>query len=33
MADIDHASIADSPARSLFMRDRRPELYADWLVR
>jgi N-carbamoylputrescine amidase len=30
-ADIDLAEAADSHARKLFLRDRRPELYADWL--
>ncbi len=31
MADIDLAEVAASHARELFLRDRRPELYADWL--
>ncbi len=31
--DIDLAEVAKSNARTLFMRDRRPELYADWLSR
>jgi hypothetical protein len=31
MADIDLAEVASSHARKLFLRDRRPELYADWL--
>jgi len=31
-ADIDLAEVADSHARKLFLRDRRPELYADWLT-
>ena len=31
-ADIDLAEAADSHARKLFLRDRRPELYADWLT-
>jgi N-carbamoylputrescine amidase len=30
-ADIDLAEVAESHARKLFMRDRRPELYSDWL--
>jgi len=29
-AELDLAQLADSPARRLFLRDRRPELYADW---
>jgi predicted amidohydrolase len=33
MADIDLSSASDSHARRLFLRDRRPELYADWLGR
>jgi predicted amidohydrolase len=32
-ADIDLAEVASSHARTLFLRDRRPELYAEWLVR
>jgi predicted amidohydrolase len=32
-ADIDLAESAASHARKLFLRDRRPELYADWLAR
>jgi predicted amidohydrolase len=32
-ADIDLAEAAASHARKLFLRDRRPELYADWLAR
>ncbi len=32
-ADIDLAEVAESHARELFLRDRRPELYADWLAR
>lgn len=31
--DIDLAEVAESHARRLFLRDRRPELYADWLAR
>jgi N-carbamoylputrescine amidase len=30
-ADIDLAEAASSHARTLFLRDRRPELYAEWL--
>ncbi len=30
-ADIDLTEAASSHARKLFLRDRRPELYADWL--
>ena len=30
-ADIDLSEVAESHARKLFLRDRRPELYADWL--
>jgi predicted amidohydrolase len=32
-ADIDLSEVAESHARKLFLRDRRPELYADWLAR
>ncbi len=32
-ADIDLSEVARSHARRLFLRDRRPELYADWLSR
>ena len=28
----DAAEVGSSHARTLFFRDRRPELYADWLV-
>jgi N-carbamoylputrescine amidase len=31
-ADIDLAQVAESHARKLFLRDRRPELYAEWLT-
>lgn len=31
VADLDRAAIADSHARRLFLRDRRPELYPGWL--
>lgn len=31
LVDIDLAQCADSHARKLFWRDRRPELYAEWL--
>ena len=30
-ADIELGDVAQSHARKLFLRDRRPELYADWL--
>ncbi|MHC4472045.1 MAG: nitrilase-related carbon-nitrogen hydrolase [Planctomycetota bacterium] len=32
-ADLDLEEAADSPARRMFLRDRRPELYGDWLAR
>ncbi len=32
-ADIDLAEVAESHARKLFLRDRRPELYAGWLAK
>jgi len=32
-ADIDLSEVADSHARTLFLRDRRPELYAEWLAK
>ena len=32
-ADLDLAEVSDSHARRLFLQDRRPELYADWLAR
>ena len=32
LAEIDLAQVADSPARKLFLPDRRPELYKDWLT-
>ena len=32
-ADIDLGEVATSHARELFLRDRRPELYSDWLNR
>lgn len=32
-ADLDLASIGQSPAKQLFLGDRRPELYGDWLAR
>lgn len=31
IADLDLAQCAESPARKLFLRDRRPELYAEWV--
>jgi N-carbamoylputrescine amidase len=30
-ADLDLSQCDESPARTLFWRDRRPELYGDWL--
>lgn len=33
VCDLDLATIEQSHARQLFLRDRRPELYADWLSR
>jgi len=30
--DLDLGQVAESHARKLFMRDRRPELYGDWLL-
>jgi N-carbamoylputrescine amidase len=30
-ADVDYAALPDSNARKLFMRHRRPELYAGWI--
>lgn len=33
LADIEFAEVAASHARRLFLRDRRPELYAGWLGR
>jgi N-carbamoylputrescine amidase len=32
-ADVDLSTTARSHARRLFMRDRRPELYAAWIGR
>jgi N-carbamoylputrescine amidase len=32
-AELDLEAVAHSHARELFLRDRRPELYADWLAR
>jgi len=32
-ADVDLAANARSHARQLFMRHRRPELYAEWVAR
>jgi len=32
-ADVDLEQVRNSHARQLFLRDRRPELYADWLGR
>ncbi len=33
LADLDLSQVEASHARNLFLRDRRPELYADWLAR
>jgi len=32
-AEIDYAALAETNARKLFMKHRRPELYGDWLTR
>ena len=32
-ADIDVSTLADSHARRLFLRHRRPDLYADWIAK
>ncbi len=32
-AELDLSAVERSPARTLFLRDRRPELYGDWLRR
>jgi N-carbamoylputrescine amidase len=32
-ADLDLEAVVESHARKLFLRDRRPELYGDWLAR
>ncbi len=32
VADIDFAQCAESAGRRLFLRDRRPELYSDWVA-
>jgi N-carbamoylputrescine amidase len=32
VADLDFAQCADSAARRLFLKDRRPELYPDWVA-
>ena len=32
-ADLDLETVVESHARKLFLRDRRPELYGDWLAR
>ncbi|UCH62856.1 MAG: carbon-nitrogen hydrolase family protein [Fidelibacterota bacterium] len=31
LCDLDLKQVSHSPARRLFLRDRRPELYSDWL--
>ena len=33
IADLDLALVEQSHARKLFLRDRRPDLYADWIAR
>ena len=33
LADLDLEQVGSSHARQLFLRDRRPELYGDWLSR
>jgi N-carbamoylputrescine amidase len=33
LADVDHGEIERSAARRLFLADRRPELYSEWLAR
>jgi N-carbamoylputrescine amidase len=33
ICDVDIAKVSDSHARRMFFRDRRPELYGDWLKR
>ncbi|MEM0964142.1 MAG: nitrilase-related carbon-nitrogen hydrolase [Bacteroidota bacterium] len=33
LADLDLDAVRESHARRLFLRDRRPELYADWFAR
>ena len=32
VCDLDLKQVSQSPARRLFLRDRRPELYGDWLL-
>jgi predicted amidohydrolase len=32
-ADLDLEAVIESPARKLFLRDRRPGLYGEWLGR
>jgi N-carbamoylputrescine amidase len=32
IVDVDLTECATSPARSVFLRDRRPELYGDWMT-
>jgi N-carbamoylputrescine amidase len=31
LCDVDLAACAGSPARRLFLKNRRPELYREWL--
>jgi len=32
-ADVDFSQLKESNARQLFMKHRRPQLYADWLAK
>jgi N-carbamoylputrescine amidase len=32
LCDLELAQVSESPGQRLFLRDRRPELYGDWLV-
>ena len=32
-AEIDYAKLAETSARRLFMKHRRPELYSDWITK
>ena len=32
VADVDLSAAATSPARRLFLKDRRPEVYAEWFT-
>jgi len=33
VADLDLSRVPESAARSLFLKHRRPELYAEWVTR